>query len=204
MKEYISKTMRGCSIDIIEPTIFQKFTESKFPSKPIVAVHSRDQRDSINFIKSFYVKFPQYRWISFKDMRGISQEEFANTLKDCMVSIWIDDVSSFGTFPIESMACKVPVIGKAPSLVPNWISENNGIWIQELTRLTDILADYIQNWLEDNISESLYLGGLETAKKYQDKEKFESTIESLFSGYMATRTENFKTELNKNQIEQSI
>ena len=177
MKDYISKTMRGCSIDVLEPTIFEGFVKDKFPAKPIVAVHTREHRDSVNFIKAFYAKFPQYRWISFKDMRGLSQQEFATTLKDCMVSVWIDDISSFGTFPIESMACGVPVIGKAPSLVPNWISENNGIWIQETVRLTDILADFIQNWLEDNVSDNLYSGGLGTAEKFMNKENFENKEE---------------------------
>jgi hypothetical protein len=104
MKEHISKVMRGCSIDVLEPTIFNSFNPSKYPSKPIVAIHTREHRDSVNFIKGFYARFPQYRWISFRDMRGISQEEFANVLRDCMVSVWVDDTSSFGTFPLESMA----------------------------------------------------------------------------------------------------
>jgi glycosyltransferase involved in cell wall biosynthesis len=204
MKDYISKTMRGCSIDVLEPTLFESFQKSKFPAKPIVAIHTREQRDSINFIKSFYAKFPQYRWISFRDMRALSQKEFAEVLKDCMVSVWVDDVSSFGTFPLESMACGVPVIGKAPSLVPNWISENNGIWIQEKTRLQDILADYIQNWLEDNVSINLYEGGINTAEKYKGQEKFESTLSNLFEGYSSIRIENFNAELNKQQEEQKV
>jgi glycosyltransferase involved in cell wall biosynthesis len=203
MKDYISKTMRGCSIDVLEPTLFEGFNQSKFPSKPIIAIHTREQRDAVNFIKSFYAKFPQYRWISFRDMRGLSQKEFADILKDCMVSVWIDDVSSFGTYPLESMACRVPVIGKAPSLVPNWISENNGIWIQEKTRLQDILADFIQNWLEDNVSDNLYNGGIETANNYKDSEKFKNTVSSLFEGYFNIRKENFESELNKHQVEQN-
>jgi len=202
MKDYVSKTMRGCSVDVIEPTLFEGFTKSKFPAKPIIAIHTREQRDAINFIKSFYAKFPQYRWISFRDMRSLSQKEFADTLKDCMVSVWVDDISSFGTYPLESMACGVPVIGKAPSLVPDWISENNGIWIQEKIRLQDILADFIQNWLEDNVSENLYNGGIETADRYKNQDKFENTIESLFIGYSNIRIENFQSELNKQQIEE--
>ena len=116
--------------------------------------------------------------------------------------MWVDDICSFGTYPLESMACGVPVIGKAPSLVPDWISENNGIWIQEKIRLQDILADFIQNWLEDNVSESLYNGGIETADRYKNQDKFKNTIESLFIGYSNIRIENFQSELNKQQIEE--
>ena len=52
--------MRGVSIDVVEPYISESFKPSKYPSKPIIAIHTRDQRDSINLIKQFYVKFPQY------------------------------------------------------------------------------------------------------------------------------------------------
>ncbi len=74
-------------------------------------------------------KIPQFRWITFRDMRGLSEFEFANTLKDCCLSIWMDDESGFGTFPLESMKCGVPVLGKIPNLIPEWLNEDNGIWI---------------------------------------------------------------------------
>jgi hypothetical protein len=204
MKEYISKTMRNISIDVIEPVISDKFKPSKYPANPIIAIHTREQRDAINFIKSFYVKYPQYRWISFKDMRGLSQDEFANGLKGCMLSVWIDDVSSFGTYPIESMASGVPVIGKAPKLIPSWINENNGIWITDSIQLEGFVADFIQNWLEDNVSESLYQGGIETASKFQNLQEFEQSVVNNFSGYLSTRVSNFEEELNKQQLEQNI
>ena len=200
-KEYASSIMRGSSIDIIEPTISESFSESKFPSNPIIAVHTREQRDTMNLIKSFYAKFPQYRWISFRDMRGLSESEFANVLKDCMLSVWIDDDSAFGTFPLESMKCGVPVMGKIPKMVAEWMNEENGIWVQEELRMVDFIADFIQNWLEDNISDKLYLGGVETAKKYSDYQKFEENVIQNFERYSEVRVSNFSEELNKLQLE---
>jgi hypothetical protein len=203
MKEHISKIMRNVSIDVIEPIISDKFTPSKYPAKPIIAIHTREQRDSINLIKQFYTKFPQYRWIAFRDMRGISQEEFANVLKDCMLSVWIDNTSSFGTYPLESMASNVPVLAKAPNLVPSWMNENNGIWITDLIRLEEFISDFIQNWLEDNISPDLYNNGIETGEKYKNSENFKDSVVDKFSGYMDTRIEIFENELNKQQLEQN-
>jgi hypothetical protein len=197
MKEYISTVMRGVSIDVIEPTISNKFIKSKYPHKPIIAIHSREQRDAVNLIKSFYIKYPQYRWIVFRDMRGISETEFANNLRDCMLSVWIDNKSSFGTFPIESMASGVPVMGQVPSLVPSWLSENNGIWIQDSLKLQDFIADFIQNWMEDNVSELLYEGGIETAKNYLNDENFKLSVEEKFKGYSQVRLAMFQEELNK-------
>ena len=52
-------------------------------------------------IKTFYIRYPQYRWITFRDMRGISMDKFSEYLQDSFVSVWIDDTSSFGTFPLE-------------------------------------------------------------------------------------------------------
>jgi glycosyltransferase involved in cell wall biosynthesis len=193
--------MRNISIDVIEPVISNKFAPSKFPAKPVVAIHSREPRDTMNIIKQFYVKFPQYRWITFRDMRGLSVDEFSNVLRDCMVSVWIDDVSSFGTFPLESMASNVPVIAKTPNIHPEWMNENNGIWVQNTINVIDILADFIQNWLEDNISANLYTQGIQTSELYKDDKKFESQVLSLFEKYKEARIENFSSEINKLELE---
>jgi hypothetical protein len=204
MKEYITRVMRNVSVDVIEPMISNEFSKSQFPPKPVIAIHTREHRDSINFIKLFYTKFPQYRWISFRDMRGISRNEFANVIKDCMLSVWVDKESSFGTFPIESMKSGVPVMGSIPNLAPEWMNEDNGIWVQDLISLPDLVADYLQNWLEDNVSDKLYLGGLQTAEKYSDGQKFEKTIVSTFNDLIEKRVENFESELNKQTQEENV
>jgi hypothetical protein len=66
-KEYLGNVMRQISVDVIQPAISDTFKKSEFPPKTIVNVHTRDQRDTVNLIKTFYAKFPQYRWITFRD-----------------------------------------------------------------------------------------------------------------------------------------
>jgi len=68
-KDYISNIMKGVKFDIIEPVISDKFRKQVLPPKPIIAIHTRDHRDTLTLIKSFYLKFPQYRWITFRDLR---------------------------------------------------------------------------------------------------------------------------------------
>lgn len=196
-KEYLSSVMRGVSYDIVEPYISTVFETSQYPAKPIITIHSREQRDSINIIKSFYQKYPQFRWISFRDMRSMSEEEFATHLKESMLSVWIDPTSSFGTFPLESIKVGVPVIGKVPNLVPEWMTEKNGVWVQDSIRMIDYIADFVQNWLEDNISEDLYTSMSETAEKYSNEENFKNKVSELFSSYANVRISNFESELNK-------
>jgi glycosyltransferase involved in cell wall biosynthesis len=196
-KEYISSIMRNISIDVLTPTISDSFEKSKYPAKPFVAVHSRDPRKTINFIKTFYLKFPQYRWVTFRDMRGLPEKDFASFLKECFLSVWIDETSGFGTFPLESMKCGVPVIGIAPELVPHWMNEDNGVWIKDKILLPELVGDWIQNWLEDNIAPSIYENMEKTVAQLPAKEDFENKVVELFSEYLNHRAESMKNQISK-------
>lgn len=196
-KEHISNIFRNISIDVIPPYIPETFGKSKYPAKPVIAIHTRDPRKTMNFIKTFYLKFPQYRWITFRDMRGLSEQDFATFLKDCFMSVWIDETGGYGTFPLESMKTGVPVIGKLPNLVPSWLSQENGIWVPEEIKLIDFAADFIQNWLEDNIKQDLYDRMEDTVFDLYDEERFNKKVEELFSGYINTRKDSFQEQLNK-------
>jgi len=198
-KDYIETIMKNISVDVINPVISEVFEKNEFPPKTIISVHSREQRDTVNLIKTFYTKFPQYRWITFRDMRGLSEIEFANGMKDSFLSVWIDDRSGFGTFPLESMKMNIPVIGLVPNLVPEWMSEDNGIWINNLNSMVDVVADYVQNWLEDNINPELYKEINKTSEKYSDYKAFEENVSTLFDGFIETRRTSFEEQLNKFQ-----
>ena len=198
-KEQIESVMRNVSFDILTPYISDNFKPQKFPSKPIITVHSRDQRDTVNLIKTFYIKFPQYRWITFRDMRNLTEKEFSNGLEESCLSVWIDESSAYGTYPLESMKCGVPVLGLVPNLTPEWMSEDNGLWINNKIQLVDFIADYLQNWLEDNVNENLFIEMKKTVDSLPTKETFESESVKLFSSYLSTREESFTEQLSKLQ-----
>lgn len=191
--------MRQSNLDIISPYISENFSKRGLPPMPIVAVHAREQSDAINLIKTFYLKFPQYRWFTFRDMRGVTEKEFATYLKESFLSVWIDEKSGFGTFPLESMACGVPCLGKIPNLQPDWMTEDNGLWITDVTLMADFIADFIQNWLEDNIKPDIYTKMDETVSKYNDKQKFETEVLQLFNDYLNLRADNFESQISKTQ-----
>jgi len=196
-KERVESYMKKMSYDVITPYISEIFDKPKLPPMPIVAVHTRDQTDTINIVKEFYLKYPQFRWFTFRDMRGLTQLEFANSLKNCFLSVWIDDISGFGTYPLESMSCGIPVIGKIPDLIPEWMNENNGIWVQDKLKIVDYIAEFIQNWLEDSIVPELYEEVEKTGNQYKDKEKFTTTVIKYFTGYFDNRINAFQEQLNK-------
>ena len=199
-KNYIKDVMKSVSIDIIPPYIPSDFSKKDKPSKPIISIHTREQRDTAKIIKAFYLKYPQYRWLTFRDMRGIKQDDFAKFLKESFVSVWVDYESAFGTFPIESMISGTPVIGKAPALKPEWMSDDNGIWTYQFNEIVDIIANFTQNWLEDNISEKLYENMESTGKKYQSIETFSKNVVEHFSEYFDSRAKMFSDQLEKIKI----
>jgi glycosyltransferase involved in cell wall biosynthesis len=130
-------------------------------------------------------------------MRGLPEYEFSQYLKDCFLSVWIDETSGFGTFPLESMKTGVPVIGRIPNLQPHWMNENNGVWLIEENKMVDYTADFIQNWLEDNIKPELYDEMSKTVNQLTLKDEFEQTAVNLFSDYLQKRENNFREQLNK-------
>jgi len=196
-KDYIESVMRNVSVDVIEPVISDEFTKSEFPPKTIVAIHTREHRDTINLVKTFYTKYPQYRWITFRDLRGLTVSDFSNGVKEAFVSVWIDPTSSFGTFPLESMKCGVPVIGLVPNMVPEWMNEDNGIWINNQNMVVDVISDFIQNWLEDNINPELYTSMESSVSKFVNKSDFDNNVVSTFDKMISTRIESFSEQLNK-------
>ena len=198
-KEQIQQIMKNVSFDILPPFISDEFKPSELPAKTIVSIHSRDQRDTINVIKSFYLKYPQYRWVTLSDLRGLSQDEFSKKIRESFVSVWIDETSAYGTFPLESMKSNVPVIGLVPNLLPKWLNEDNGVWVNNKTQIVDVIADHLQNWLEDNISEEFHEKMKSTVDSLPTQEDFNKQAVSLFEDYFSIRQQSFEEQLSKLQ-----
>jgi hypothetical protein len=199
-KEYINKVMKNISIDIIEPVISESFKKQTYPPKPMIGVLAREQREGLNVIKQFYIKYPQYRFFTFKDLRGLSQDDFANALQECFLGVWIDPTSSFGTFPLECMKTGIPVVGKTPYMVSDWVTEKNGIWVENPLQLVDVIADVAQTWLEDNILVDLYTEGEKTAEKYTNKEKFDTDVMEIFTSFITKRKDAFEAQIQTETV----
>jgi hypothetical protein len=197
--EYI-KQLFGNSINtnIIPVSISNHFKPSEKPKKPIIAIYTRDQRDTVKIFKTFYVKHPHLKWISFRDMRGMSREVFAESLAECCLAIWVDDISGFGTFPVEAIKCDVPVLGKVPNIVPEWMEDKNGLWTHDVVTIPDITANYIQAWLEDMSPEELYEKMGEMKDKYTEENQKEK-VREIYENLVNNRVNEFKEHLPKEE-----
>ena len=132
-------------------------------------------------------------------MRNLSEKDFAKGLETSCLSVWVDEISGYGTFPLESMKSNVPVLGLVPNLLPEWMTEENGLWINNKIQLVDFIADYLQNWLEDNVNETLFIEMRKTVESLPTKESFEEESVKLFDKYLTSRQESFTEQLSKLQ-----
>ena len=156
-KEYVQNLFSNrIRTEVVPVSIPEYFKPSDKPKKPIISIYTRDQRDLVKIYKAFYLKYPHLKWVSFRDMRGLSREVFAKSLSESCLAIWIDSISSFGTFPIEAMKSDVPVLGLIPSMTPEWMEDKNGLWTSDPLMIVDLAANYFQAWLEDSEPQELY------------------------------------------------
>jgi len=208
LSDYAKSLFRGVNVDEIPIGIPDYFTNSDKPKVPTIAMSSRDKRELLKIVKIFYQKYPHYRFVTFRDMSGLPRKDFAKQLGESFVSVWLDELSGFGTFPIESMKCNTPVIGKIPRMVPEWmgtVDENgnlnlndNGIWTANLNSIPDVVATMVGLYLEDALPENI-LNGM---KEYQDKytvETSEEILNEVYSKLFTNRTVELQTMVTKLQ-----
>jgi glycosyltransferase involved in cell wall biosynthesis len=128
-------------------------------------------------------------------MVQLNYDEFAEALSECIVSVWVDNESTFGTFPIESMKSNVPVIGKTPETKPEWISDN-GMWVTKEDEMNDMIASYILSWIYNSeVYNDFEEKMKETASRY-DKNTFNENVKSIFETIYKNRVEMFNKSIN--------
>ena len=180
LKKYVESIFRNIATEVIPIGIPDYFKENDKPKIPTVAISARDKREILKIVKIFFQKYPHYQFVSFRDMSGLPREEFATELSKSFLGVWVDELSSFGTFPIESMKCNTPVVGKIPRLVPEWmgkVDENgnlklndNGVWTANLNAIPDIIATMVGLYLEDALPQNILDGMKEYKNQYNEKE----------------------------------
>jgi hypothetical protein len=119
-----------------------------------------------------------------------------------MVSLWVDDESTFGTFPIESMKSGVTVVGKIPRLEPDWLGDN-GMWSYDTDKLVDILGSYVAAWVDGVELNEEAKEAIKTTISSYDNETIKNNIVSVFNSFKNTKIEAIKKGLEKlKQIEE--
>jgi hypothetical protein len=194
--EYLRNLFPSINTHVIPVSIPSYFTDSDKPKVPIVCIHTRNQGEAAKIAKSFYLQYPVYKWITFKELRGLSRRDFATELGKSCLSVWIDDAAGFGTFPLESIECGTTVIGKIPNLVPEWMEttdengtpviKNNGVWTNTTVNIPELIATFLKIWLEDSVPSDLTEGMLSSQGQYTC-ERQERELSEVYSRLLNDR-----------------
>lgn len=194
--QYLSSLFPSINLHLVPVSIPTYFKPSEKPKIPVVALHSRNQSDASKIAKAFYLQFPMYKWVTFKELRGLPRQEFAEELGKCCLAVWVDDTAGFGTFPLEAFETNTTVIGKIPNMVPEWmettdeegnnIIKNNGVWTNTTLNIPELIATYLKVWLEDSVPTELSQA-IESSKGQYTSEKQLTAITEVYGGLIANR-----------------
>jgi len=194
--DYLKSLFPSIKTYVVPVAIPAYFKPSDKPKQPIVTIVTREQGHAAKIAKAFYLKNPIYKWVTFKELRGLPREKFASELGNSCLAVWLDEPAGFGTFPLEAMQSGTPVIGKIPNLIPEWLEgkdeagnpiiKNNGIWTNTTINIPDLIATFMKHWFEDSIPSELLDGANDSSNQYTS-EKQKVILEAVYADLVAVR-----------------
>ena len=174
----------------VSPSIMPVFRGNDEPRKLLINILAKEQSDAHKIIKPFFWKNPHYRWVSFRDLRGVTKELLAESLRESAITIWVDDNTDFGVSLLEAVNCGGIVTAKLPKNIQDWMVEdetpNNSIlWFNTFEEIVDNLPNVIHCWLHDSVPAEIYdnqtkLHGLFT-EKIQELEIIETYEKNIIN-----------------------
>lgn len=201
---YLKTLFPSINTHIVPVSIPSYFKNSDKPKIPVVSILTRNQGDAAKIAKSFYLQYPIYKWITFKELRGLSRKQFASELAKSCLAVWVDDQSGFGTFPLEAIECNTPVIGKIPNMIPEWMEQvdadgnysikQNGVWTNTTLNISELIATYLKVWLEDSVPSEL-TETINESKGFYTEEKQVKIATDVYSKLHQNRINELKITL---------
>lgn len=178
--DYIKSLFPSIETQIVPVNIKENFKPQREPKKPIVAISSRNQFNTLQIAKSFILKYPLLRWVTFSELRGLKPEDYTKQIQEACLLVWDDENAGFGTAPLEALKCGVPVIAKVPNLIPEWALNKEGELIEDVIWVNSTL-DFpmvINKMLIDFIEKS---EDIVDPQKYENKYGVEEQKKSIIS-----------------------
>lgn len=195
------------------------FEKSKIPQKPIISIVGRNPNEISKFVKLFFAKYPQYNWVTFDPMLTKSKPpqqmrriDFAKRLKGNFAAVWVDRISSFGTFPLECMKSGVIPICLKPDIIPEYMIERDengnpvkaisggGLWTDNFYDLPTLVGDALVKYLDDSINPELYESMDAIVSKYTQSNAENQLIE-IYENIVKDRIKLFETALSVSEIQ---
>ena len=192
---------------IVSPYVPNVFRRPTKPQDLIVNFVSREPSDINKIIKPFFWKYPIYKWVSFRDLRGLPQDVFADALREGAITVWVDDDTNFGMSLLEAVKCGTLTLAKVPKVASDWmvndenVLTNSVIWFEDIKRVPDMIASVVRTWLIDEIpsdieEEAKKLDGLYTKEQHVTEVK-----ETYENGLIADRVKEIEEAIKQFQAQ---
>lgn len=166
-------------------------------------------------MKLFYNKNKDYSWVTFDPMvtkskppKPMRRVDFAKRLRENFAAVWVDRISSFGTFPLECMKSGTIPICLKPDIMPEYMIvrdedgkpveavEGAGVWTENYYDLPVLVGDVLVKFLDDNINPELYDKMSEIAAKYNQTDS-EAMLSEIYTEFLNKRVALLETAITQ-------
>lgn len=198
---WIEKNLSRLKTRLVRPAISSTmFRKPEKPRQLIVNFVCKDGNDTSRMVKPFFWKYPELKWVAHTQLNGLSQEVFADALRNGAITVWVDEEASFGYTPLEALKTGSIVIAKMPKKFADWMKTENGltdaiIWFDDFAEIPDLIAELVSRWMNDDIPQELY-DEIDKMGKLHTREDMKADIEKVFvEGFFKERKEDFESVL---------
>ena len=181
---------------------------------PVVSIVGRNSNDISKIVKLFYAKYPEFSWVSFDPLvtktepaQLLERKQFANRLKENFAAIWVDRISTFGTFPLECMKAGVVPVCFIPEIEPDYFSEHSkelmetGYWSNNIYNFPTIVAQLLADFMGDTIKEESMEMMKNIANEYSVEKSKTEVLKQYFEFMEERKTLFIKTKENLEKAE---
>ena len=206
LKNQLQKYFPNLNIKVIRPSISELFFNNDEPKKLIVNLITPTANEVNDIVKPFYWKNPLYKWLSFRDLKGIPQDTLADVMREAAVTVWVDDTTNNGQMAFEALKSGSILIAKVPQIAPEWMIENNDyrngiIWVDSYDMLHDVIASVVRGWTRDDIVDKYLQMSSELSQLYlpehQKNDIEKQIVNDIFENTINTYRQILSAENNK-------
>ena len=169
--EFMPVSQNLDNLGITDAIVTTEANEDKLVSYfPEVRTHLVSPSIKSVFHRQEEPKNPVYKFVSFRDLRGLTMETFADALREAAITVWVDDKTPFGYTLLESLKSGSIVLAKVPEDPSEWMLDEDGnlsnsiIWFDKLDDVSDMLSSVVRSWTRFEVPDSIY----EEQKKFDN------------------------------------
>lgn len=191
----------------VTPFVSNLFGETNEPKKMVINIVAKNQDDVKKIVKPFYWKNDVFKWVTFRELRNNSKEDFSKKLREGAITIVVDDTASFMYSALEAMKSGNIVMCKLPDTELEWMYDADGklrnccVWFDDYDMLHKQIASVVRSWITDKVPTKLGEEAEKVLKEYtfdRTKKEFLEAFNSILE-HRKNEMKNLLTNLDKEE-----